>query len=151
MPLSLQEVADRIEIQDLLTRYCKAIDTKDWELLDTCFTPDAHVDYVSSGGIAGSYPEAREWLGKALAIFPVTLHAISNSEITLEGDRARGRTMVSNPMGFQNPDGSMHIFTVYAYYVDELVRTPGGWRIAKRVEEQALLQGELPKALQIPS
>ena len=150
MALSPQEISDRIEIQDLLTRYCKAIDEKDWDLLDTCFTPDAHVDYSSSGGIAGSYSEAREWLAKALAIFPVTLHSISNSEVVLDGDAARSRTMVHNPMGFRNPDGSMHIFTVYAYYVDELVRTPDGWRISQRVEEQALLEGSYPPSLQIP-
>jgi len=150
MALSTQEIADRIEIQDLLTRYSKAIDNKDWNLLDTCFTPDAHVDYVSSGGIAGSYPEAREWLSKALSVFPVTLHAISNSEIVLKGDKATGRTMVNNPMGFKNPDGSLHVFTVWAWYEDELVRTQAGWRIAKRVEKQMLMEGELPKALQIP-
>lgn len=151
MTLSNQELSDRIEIQDLLTRYCTSIDTKDWELLDTCFTPDAHVDYVSSGGIAGTYPEAREWLGKALAIFPVTLHAISNSRIEVDEDRATGRTMVNNPMGFQNPDGSLHTFTVWAYYVDKFVRTVDGWRIEERIEEQALMEGSFPEALQIPS
>ena len=150
MPLSVQELSDRIEISDLLTRYCKAIDEKDWSLLDTCFTPDAKVDYTSSGGIAGDYPEAREWLSKALAVFPVTVHAISNSEVELDGDTARARTVVNNPMGFQNPDGSMHVFTVWAYYVDELVRTEDGWRIANRREDQALLDGTYPEALQIP-
>ena len=150
MALSQQEISDRIEIQDLLTRYCKAIDEKDWNLLDTCFTPDAQVDYTSSGGIAGKYPEAREWLGKALAIFPVTLHQISNSEVALDGDEATARTMVHNPMGFKNPDDSMHVFIVWAFYEDELVRTGEGWRIAKRVEKQALMEGTYPEALQIP-
>ena len=57
--LSLREISDRIQINDLLVRYTSAIDEKDWALLDTCFTPDAHVDYVSSGGVKGSYPEVR--------------------------------------------------------------------------------------------
>ena len=88
MALTIQELSDRIEINDLLTRYTSAIDGKDWGLLDTCFLPDADVDYVSSGGIAGKYPEVRNWLEKALSIFPVTVHAISNSEIELDGDLA---------------------------------------------------------------
>ncbi len=150
MALSLQEVSDRLEIQDLLVRYTKAIDEKDWALLDECFTPDAEVDYVSSGGIKGSYPEARAWLEKALAPFPMTVHYITNSEVTLDGDRARARTAVLNPMGFANPDGSLHQFTVGAYYVDDLVRTPDGWRIASRREDQAFMEGTLPEALQIP-
>ncbi len=144
MPLSLQEVSDRIEINDLLVRYATAIDTQDWELLDTCFLPDADVDYVSSGGIAGKYPEIRTWLEKALALFTVTLHSLSNSEIQLDGDRAQGRTLVSNPMCIRDAEGKQTIFTVYAYYEDELVRTAEGWRIAKRYERQALVDGSLP-------
>jgi 3-phenylpropionate/cinnamic acid dioxygenase small subunit len=144
MTLSLQQVSDRIEIDDLLTRYAKAIDSKDYELLDTCFIPDADVDYVSSGGIAGKYPEVRAWLEKALAIFPVTVHSLSNSEIELDGDRARGRTLVTNPMLTRDGEGNQSIFTVYAYYEDDLVRTGEGWRIARRFEQQVLLDGNLP-------
>ncbi|MCG8592279.1 MAG: nuclear transport factor 2 family protein [Proteobacteria bacterium] len=151
MPLSLQEISDRIEINDLLTRYTTAIDTKDYGLLDTCFLPDAELDYVSSGGIKGAYPEVRQWLEKALSAFPMTVHYISNSVIELKGDRASGKTLVNNPMGFPKPDGSLHIFTVGAYYIDELVRTEEGWRIAKRIEEQVYLEGSLPEALQIPT
>jgi hypothetical protein len=149
-PLSIEQISDRIEINDLLTRYTTAIDTKSWKLLDTCFTPDAHLDYTSAGGIKGDYPKVRAWLEKALAVFPMTVHFIGNSVVTLEGDKAKARTFVLNPMGFPNQDGSLHLFTVGAFYNDELVRTPTGWRIAKRVEEQAFLDGSLPAALQIP-
>jgi len=151
MALSLQDISDRIEINDLLVRYTKAIDQKDWKLLDSVFTPDAEVDYVSSGGIKGSYPEARAWLEKALAIFPITVHYVTNSEVTLAGDRASARTAVYNPMFFKNPDGTLHHFAVGAFYVDELARTKQGWRIAKRREDQAFLEGAFPKALRIPT
>jgi hypothetical protein len=80
----------------------------------------------------------------------MTVHFIGNSVVTLEGDKAKARTFVLNPMGFPNKDGSLHLFTVGAFYNDELVRTSTGWRIAKRVEEQAFLDGSLPAALQIP-
>ncbi len=148
--MSLREISDRIAIQDLLTRYTVAIDTKDWNLLDTCFTPDAHVDYTQSGGTKGAYPEVRKWLSMALSVFPVTQHFISNSTVKIDGDRGTARTYVINPMVFKNPDGSDHIFTVGAYYNDELVWTVDGWRIAQRIEEQAYLDGTLPEALRIP-
>lgn len=147
MALSAQQISDRIEIHDLLVRYTTAIDTKDWALLDTCFVPDAHVDYTTSGGAAGSYPEVRSWLEKALAIFPTTIHAISNSSIELDGDRATGRTLVNNPMVLPKGEGGAFVFTVYAYYNDELVRTDDGWRIAKRMEEQVLLTGDVPEGM----
>lgn len=147
MSLTAQEVADRIEIDDLLVRYTTAIDTKDWKLLDTCFLPDADVDYTTSGGIAGKYPEVRAWLEKALAIFPTTIHAISNSTIALDGDRATGRTLVNNPMVLPKGEGGAFVFTVYAYYDDELVRTDDGWRIARRFEQQVLVTGDAPEGL----
>jgi len=148
--LSIRELSDRLAINDLLIRYTRAIDTKDWNLLDTCFTPDADVDYVASGGIAGKYPEVRAWLAKALAAFPITAHYVTNSQVELRGDRASARTLVYNPMFFAKPDGGLHDFTVGASYVDELVWTADGWRIAKRVEEAGFMQGQLPTALQIP-
>lgn len=148
--LSVRELSDRLQIDDLLIRYTVAIDRKDWALLDRVFTPDADVDYTTSGGIKGKYPEVRQWLEKALAVFPVTMHFISNSTVELHGETATARTYVINPMVFKNPDGSDHIFTVGAYYNDELVCTADGWRISKRFEEQAYLEGSLPEALQIP-
>ena len=149
MTLSLQQVSDRIEIDDLLVRYTRAIDEKDWALLDTVFVPDADIDYTTSGGIAGKYPEVREWLGKALAAFPITIHAITNSTIELEGDRAKGRTLVNNPMVIPQEGGGQTQFTVWAWYVDELVRTDDGWRIAKRFEEQVFVEGGPPAGHEI--
>lgn len=148
--LSTRELSDRLQISDLLTRYTVAIDEKDWALLDRVFTPDADIDYTTSGGIKGKYPEVRQWLEKALSIFPVTMHFISNSTVELDGDTAKARTYVINPMVFKNPDGSDHIFTVGAYYNDELICSDEGWRISSRFEEQAYLEGSLPGALKIP-
>ena len=143
-PLSLQDISDRIEIEDLLVRYARAIDTKDWELLDTCFVPAAELDYTSTGGKKGAYPELRSWLQKALAPFAVTVHHLSNYSIAIHGDRAEARTYLWNPMGFQKADGSLHWFTVSAEYADRIVRTEAGWRIEQRVQERGLIVGTLP-------
>ena len=60
MGYSPQELADRAEIHDVIVRYGWAIDTKDWALLDTCFTDDAEVDYSSNpGGKQGPYKQIR--------------------------------------------------------------------------------------------
>ena len=42
-------------IATFLTSYTRAIDTGDWDRLDAVFTPDASIDYTSTGGIAGAY------------------------------------------------------------------------------------------------
>ena len=139
--LPLQEMSDRIEIQDLLTRYALAIDTKDWALLDTCFVPDAHLDYTSTGGKKGPYPELRQWLAEVLAPFAVTMHFIGNTSVRVEGERAHARTYLWNPMGLGKAEGALEWFAVSAHYVDDLVRTDGGWRIQKRVQERGVLIG----------
>ena len=149
--ISTKEISDRIRINDLLIRYTVAIDQKDWGLLDTCFTPDAHLDYTSAGGVKGSYPEVRQWLEKALAAFPMTVHLIGNSVVELSGDEATATTFVINPMGSAKPDGSLHIFTVGAHYHDKLVHTEDGWRIRERIEKTAYMDGSLPEGLQIPT
>ena len=50
----LQTVHDKIEIKELLYRYARGCDSKDWKLLTSVFTPDAHLDYSSAGFGAGS-------------------------------------------------------------------------------------------------
>jgi len=142
--LSLQEISDRMQIQDLLTRYALAIDTKDWALLDSCFVADAEIDYTSTGGRKGPYAEVRRWLEKTLERFAVTSHYLGNTGVELDGDRARARTYLWNPMGFQKADGELHWFTVSAHYVDELVRANDGWRIQRRVQERGVIIGALP-------
>ena len=136
--MSLEEVAARLEIQALLTRYTVAIDTHDWALLDTVFTSDAWIDYESSGGTKGLYPEVRRWLGDVLPLLPRKQHLIAPPHLTFDGDRARARTYVHNPNAFPQPDGSSVYMIVDAYYDDELVWTEGGWRIATRVEVQVM-------------
>ena len=144
---AIRGLSDRLEIEELVRRYAWAIDTDDYELLDTCFLPDAHLDYVSSGGEKGAYPEVRAWLEQVLSTFVYKQHFVSNHRATIDGDRAEATTYVYNPNAMRNPDGSLLRFTVGAWYRDELVRTDEGWRIAKRVEETVFAEGiELPGA-----
>jgi 3-phenylpropionate/cinnamic acid dioxygenase small subunit len=80
---AFQELLDRREIDDLLIRYATAVDTKDWDLWETCFTEDAFVDYESAGGIKGKRPEVRSWLEKTLVMFPMTQHVVSNRVVEI--------------------------------------------------------------------
>jgi hypothetical protein len=132
--MTLQQIADRIEIDDLLTRYATAVDNKDWELYATCFTPDAFIDYSSAGGIKGSLPEVKQWLGEVMPMFPMSQHLVINKTVVIDGDRATARSAVFNPMGLPEGEGLL-LFFEGAYYNDKLVRTPDGWRISERVEE----------------
>jgi 3-phenylpropionate/cinnamic acid dioxygenase small subunit len=134
--MTLQDIADRIEIDDLLTRYATAVDTKDWDLYATCFTPDAFIDYTAAGGIKGRLPDVRQWLAQVMPLFPMTQHLVTNRVVVVEGDSATCRSCLFNPMGLPEGDGLV-LFFEGGYYKDRLVRTAAGWRIAERVEEPA--------------
>jgi 3-phenylpropionate/cinnamic acid dioxygenase small subunit len=144
------ELADRLAINDLLVRYAWAIDSKDWDALDTVFTPDANIDYTATGGIAGTITEIKPWLAKSLAAFPATQHLLANSQVTIDGDTANARTAVYNPMGAATREGPLHFFFMGGYYVDQMVRTADGWRIKQRVEHFVWMDGKLPRELYVP-
>jgi hypothetical protein len=130
--LSLEEISDRFEIQQLLIDYSTAIDKRRFDALDQVFTPDAYIDYRAMGGIDGSFPEVKAWLAQVLPNFPVYAHMLGNFDVRIDGDSASSRTICFNPMvlgGDQN-----QILFCGLWYDDEFVRTPEGWRMSRRVE-----------------
>jgi hypothetical protein len=142
--LSLAEISDRLEIQQLLTDYATAIDQRRFDDLDRIFTPDAHIDYRAMGGIEGPYPQVKAWLTEVLPNFPAYCHLNGNFDIRLGGDTATSRTLCLNPMKFpggNQPDGNQpggQVLFCALWYDDEFVRTPQGWRLARRVEVKCL-------------
>ncbi len=138
MALSLQEISDRFEIQDLLYRYAEIIDGKDFDALrDDVFTADAHIDYGAFGGSVGNLEDTISFLKKAMKIFPATQHLNANPQIKVDGDTATGRVMCLNPQEMPLPDGGTQIFMCGLWYVDTYVRTERGWRIRTRSEEKS--------------
>jgi hypothetical protein len=135
MTMTLQEISDRIEINDLIVRYSGALDRREWDLWESLFAPEAVVDYTEAGGIRGDVAEARRWLEETMPMFPAYQHLVANSEVTLTGDTASGRTMLFNPMGFASPKGGVRVAFIGLWYHDEFVRTDAGWRFSSRYEE----------------
>ena len=142
---------DREEIEELVHRYAWMVDERRWELMDEVFAEGATIDYTSTGGQKGPYRETLAWLERGLAPWPLNLHHITNLAILeLTGDAARIRTALFAPMGRELPDGTHEVLTTVGYYLDRLVRTPMGWRIAERVCQQKLRIGSLPPGYEIP-
>lgn len=131
--MAMQEISDRLEIQQLLVDYASAIDAREFAQLADVFTVDAWIDYSALGGISGDAPTIIAWLPGALAAVPVYQHIVANIDIRLAGDTATGRAICLNPMAMS--DTRVGFYGLW--YVDSFVRTPAGWRIARRVEERA--------------
>ncbi len=136
-------------MDDLLTRYATAIDSRDWQLLDSVFTHDAQLDYRSAGGVEGSYPEVRLWLAEVLPIFDVTQHLVVNRQFSAGPGGVQARSCFLNVNRLQ-VDGEPWLFTVGGRYHDRLVGPAGGWRIARRVEHTLWWENPMPGLPKIP-
>ena len=139
--MDLRTLADRLEIDDLLTTYTRAIDTGAWDRLDAVFTPDAEIDYASTGGIAAGYPEVKAWLAQNLPMFPRRQHVLGQKEVELAGAHARVTAYFLNPMVLPRPDGSELLWEFGGLYHHDLVRTGAGWRSRRLVEELCWKRG----------
>jgi len=135
--LTLQEISDRLEIQELLVRYSHAVDTADWEAFERVFTPDARIDYTAMGGVEGGVKEVREWLESVMTLFAGCQHLVSNTVLGFHGaDVAHARTICHNPLVVDRADGGSEVMWCGLWYLDVLVRTQDGWRISERREER---------------
>ena len=139
--MDLAEISDRLEIEALLIRYTRAIDTGEWDRLDAVFTPDAEIDYTATGGIAASYPAVKSWLAEMLPIFPRRLHTLGQVDSRVEGDAATVAAYFHNPMILPEQDGTERIVEFGGIYHHDLVRTPDGWRSRRLFEELVWKRG----------
>lgn len=121
--MSLQ---DQHEIIQLTHDYCWALDTGDWDALRSVFTADVTTD-LGAGGQSG-VDEVIERVSTALSRFELTQHMAATHQIRIDGDTATCRCYLQAM--HVRPSGDK--LNIGARYEDECVRTPDGWRIAKR-------------------
>ena len=118
----------RQEIADVLVRYATGIDTRDWDLFRTCFTPDCLAEYTDIGtwegvdAITEFMTESHEGMGH-------TMHRITNQAIAAQVDGATARSYVDAILMAADGQSGMNAI---GFYDDRLVRTDEGWRIAHR-------------------
>ena len=110
---------DRDEILQLAYRYNLAIDRGDAEGWADTFTPDGVFD------VAGQLRSGRDELIAFAASVHGLRHTLANPAINVTGDAAAMRAY------FVVYEGTAVRGT--GTYEDQLVRTPDGWRFAKRV------------------
>lgn len=121
---------DEREIMRVVTRYCRALDTKDWLLLDEVFTTDATADLASPSLLVG-IEALRLRIRNALEHLDVSQHLVGNHEVDITGDEATHRCYLqAQHVRRAAPGGPNYI--VAGRYEDRLARTEVGWRIVHR-------------------
>jgi hypothetical protein len=124
-----QALADRQEIAELCIRYTFALDTKNWQLLESCFTSSPV--FVHPGGRLEGFPEILARTSAALGPLTATQHLLGNILVQVGGERA-GSTCYFHAQHVRTDTPGGDLYIIAGRYDDTLLRTPDGWRIAER-------------------
>ncbi len=130
------ELADRMQISELLSRFCSVIDDKriSVETMAATFTPDGRFVAPNGAAIVGPETIAADRI-KSFNRFRATHHVTSDHIIDFDGDTARLRANMtamhlwsdeeSDPRSLQTHFVAGGVFEVVA------VRTADGWRFSE--------------------
>ena len=142
---TVERIADRMAIQDVMYKWCRAIDRLDYEGIRSVFHPDAtdnHGPYV--GGVDGLI----EWVRERHKSIPFSSHQVSNILIefatpdlalvetcirTLQRYPADAKASLAQLSGGQTGKPGVGIdLLASSRYIDRFERRNGEWRIARR-------------------
>src|SRR3546814_14127737 len=93
-------------------------------------------------GVKGQLPEIKAFLKESLGSVKAFLHSVSTTQYTIDGDTARTRTAVYNPMEIDS-NGTPSVMVFNLWYPHEFVRTEQGWRISS-LREPACISENVP-------
>ena len=147
MTYSLEELADRMAIQDTLVRYVHALDDQEIDVLDTVFLPDCMFDLTSAGAMKAPWTEVKPFFAKLHLTCTRDMHFFGMHKIVFRTPSrmdADVRSKVINPMGAIGEDGKEHFFQIHGTYDDVFTKTVEGWRIRKRTWNMGWTSGDCP-------
>jgi hypothetical protein len=126
----LQELRDRLDVSDMITRYAFALDRCEWDDFDAIFADEVMVQmpHVPSGSQV-SREEFKQMAIDTVGGFEATHHPIANHLVTISGDRAECKCYASAWHSIPTERGVTDYCLVRGFYDWGLKRTAEGWRI----------------------
>jgi ketosteroid isomerase-like protein len=125
---------DRLDIIELQSIFAWAVDRRDADVLAQAFTEDFEATYPG-----GAVMRGRDAFGRFLigfhAIHDATQHHVANHWLVPQDDSVIMRSEVVVTVRWDGCPGG-DVFRGGARYVDRVVRTDAGWRIAARTAER---------------
>jgi ketosteroid isomerase-like protein len=124
----LQQIADRLAVQDVVRRYFELVDTKAWDSFDEVVTEDTTARWTPDSVLAGREAvvgATRRMIGGDEV---VTYHHVATMSPVIAGDTAEVTVRVrAMHYGLGPRDGKF--YESLAVQPTSLVRTDAGWRI----------------------
>jgi hypothetical protein len=119
------------EIRRTLDRYCRGVDRRDYDLVRSCYHPDAADDH---GGYVGGLDGFIEYIERELEAFETTVHSVTNVLIDSVGDSAARSEAYATAFHRIAASSSKprRDYLVGFRFLDRFERRGGGWLIASR-------------------
>lgn len=127
---AVARLLDYQDIQRALGIYVIALDSRDLSLFDECFIPDAEINLSGMGEMTPA--RYRELATAGLGALDATQHHLGLPLIELDGDKAHARCYFM-AQHVRNDLAPNPFLLIGGWYTDDLVHTPQGWRIARRI------------------
>jgi hypothetical protein len=131
MTNSIEQLADKQAIRDLVYTYCRAVDRIDVPLGHSIWHDDGVADY-GAGYYVGPGRGVIDVICASHAHLLSHSHQVTNILIDLDGDRAGSESYVSGTMRMERDGRLMHM-EVWARYIDAWEKRGGRWGLARRV------------------
>lgn len=141
---STDRVADRMAIQDLIYRWCRAVDRLDFDAMPALFHPDA---YDEHGPYRGDIPGLVEWIRKRHQFITFSMHQMTNVLIEFADDDnalvesclalvqryapGAGDSLSQLTRTTIAKDRSVDLHS-RSRYIDRVQRRDGVWRVLRR-------------------
>jgi hypothetical protein len=124
----VQRARDIEEIKALKGRYCRMVDTHDWDgWLGTCLTED--IQLILGNDVVEGHDGVRKMIADTLE-GATTVHHVHGPEIMLTGpDTAAGIWAMDDLVHLVRPRERR--FHGHGHYHETYVRTADGWRISR--------------------
>ncbi len=139
--MATEPLNDRDAICELKARYCRLLDTKQWDAWADLFTEDFVLDTSASGGPAAitGRDAAVAMVRQAIATVR-TAHQVHSPEIAVTGDSATAIWAMQDRLVFDNGHG----MTGYGHYTETYVKQRGAWKIATSTLTRLLVEPTAP-------
>lgn len=117
------------ELYQAKAKYCRTLDTKNWEAFATVLAPDVRLD-LSDGN-----PDIEPIVGRDKVIATIresvagarTVHQVHIPEVEISGNEAQAVWPVQERVLWDNGTS----LTAFGHYHDRWVRTDGRWALAE--------------------
>ncbi len=134
----MQALQDRLDIQQIISLYSEGCSERDWDQVMGTFLTNGIWEVPKRGITITGHAALRAAMSSMVATLDYFVQINAPAIITLDGDHATARSLIRE---CGKHSGRPEALEVMGRYSDELVRTPEGWKFAKRTFDGLGLQG----------